>query len=69
MSAMLYLPKFSASIVVLTNGNNQPFQYIISLNLLAAIVLIKLRYFYYTAALVILFFVLWKICKSRFRRH
>jgi D-alanyl-D-alanine carboxypeptidase len=69
MSAMLYLPKFRTSIVVLTNGNNQPFQYIISLNLLTAIVLIKLRYFFYTAALVILFFVLWKICKSRFRRH
>lgn len=69
MSAMLYLPKFKTSIVVLTNGNNQPFQYIIGINLLTAIILRQLRYFLYAAVLVILFFVLRKNWKQIFRRQ
>jgi D-alanyl-D-alanine carboxypeptidase len=69
MSAMLYLPKFRTSIVVLTNGNNQPFQYVISLNLLTAILLIKMRYFLYVAVTVILIFVMWRSWKYIFRRQ
>jgi len=69
MSAMLYLPKFRTSIVVLTNGNNRVFQYVISLNLLAAIALRQVRYFLYLAVLVLLFFATWNIRMRIFRRQ
>jgi D-alanyl-D-alanine carboxypeptidase len=57
MSAMLYFPKFRSSLVVLTNGNDQLYQYMISFSLLMAIVLIKFRYFLYVAILIIVFFI------------
>jgi hypothetical protein len=69
MSAMLYLPKFRTSIVVLTNGNNRVFQYVISLNLLIAIALRQVLYFLYLAVLVLLFFATWNIRMRIFRRQ
>jgi len=68
ISAMLYLPKLHTSLAVLTNGNNQLYQYIISFNLLTAIVLIRLRYFLYAAILVLVLFVSWGTWK-RAGRH
>jgi CubicO group peptidase (beta-lactamase class C family) len=62
-SVMLYPPKSRTSIVVLTNGNNQPFQYVISINLLTAIVLRQVRLFLYLSVLVLMFFVSWNIRK------
>jgi len=67
MSAMLYSPKFQTSIVVLTNGNSQVYQYIISFNLLTAIMLIQLRYLLYAAVLVLILFVSWGIWLRKFR--
>jgi len=69
MSAMLYSPRFGASIVVLSNGNNQLYQYIISLSLMIAIVLIKLRYFLYVAVLILIFFISRRICRYIFNRN
>lgn len=56
MSAMLYFPTFRSSLVVLTNGNDQLYQYMISFSLLIAMVLIKFRFFLYGAILIIVFF-------------
>jgi D-alanyl-D-alanine carboxypeptidase len=65
MSAMLYFPKLRASIVVLTNENNQPFQYGVSFSLLAVILLWKMRYFLCLAVLGILTVVGWKRWKHK----
>jgi len=65
MSTMLYFPKFSTSIVVLSNENNQLFQYGVSVGLLAVIMLRHIRYFVCLALLVILTFILWKNWKFK----
>jgi hypothetical protein len=58
MSAMLYFPKLRTSMVVLTNENNQAFQYGASFSLLTVIILLKARYYLCMAVLVILTIVL-----------
>ncbi len=65
MSAMLYIPKMKTSIVVLTNENNQPFQYGISFGLLAVIMLRQVRHLLCLTFLLILTFVLWKSRKYK----
>jgi D-alanyl-D-alanine carboxypeptidase len=58
MSAMLYFPKLRTSMVVLTNENNQAFQYGASFSLLTVIILLKARYYLCMVVLVILTIVL-----------
>jgi D-alanyl-D-alanine carboxypeptidase len=53
MSAMLFFPKIKTSIVVLTNENNQPLQYVASFGLLASIILTKARYFLFISILIL----------------
>lgn len=65
MSAMLYLPKFRTSMVVLTNENNQPFQYGISFSLLLVILLMRARYYLVAAILGILAIVYYKRRKHK----
>jgi D-alanyl-D-alanine carboxypeptidase len=59
MSAMLYLPKLKASVVVLTNENNHPFQYGVAFGLLAVILVRRLRPVLCFVLLLILAAVLW----------
>ena len=61
MSAMLYIPAMHTSLAVLTNSNNQIFQYVVCFDLLIAIVLIHLRYFIYAAIAVLILFISWGI--------
>jgi len=60
MSAMLYLPRLKASVVVLTNENNHPFQYGVAFGFLAAILVRRLRVVLCSALLLLLTVMLWR---------
>ena len=65
MSAMLYIPRLRTSLVVLTNENNQPFQYGVSFSLLIMILLRKVRYFLWAIILIALTLALFKRRKNK----
>jgi D-alanyl-D-alanine carboxypeptidase len=65
MSAMLYFPKLGTSMVVLSNENNQPFQYGVTSSLLIVMLLRQARYFLIIAVLAILTFMLYKKRKRK----
>jgi CubicO group peptidase (beta-lactamase class C family) len=69
MSAMLYFPKLRTSMVVLTNENNQPFQYGASFSLLAVFMLMQARYYLCMAVLAMLTIVIYKRRKNSAGRH
>ncbi len=60
MSAMLYFPKSKTSIVVLTNENNQPFQFGVFFGLLAVMFLWQARFILGSIFLLILTILEWR---------